>query len=42
MKRIINHLTSTNAKKEIRELTTNDMLMIRGGGKVDGDPGKGL
>jgi hypothetical protein len=35
MKRIINQLTDTNPKKEIKELTISDMLMIRGGGKVD-------
>jgi hypothetical protein len=40
MKRTLDHSIDTNPKKEIRELTINDMLMIRGGGKVDGDEGR--
>ena len=40
MKRIINQLTDTNSNRELKELTTSDMLMIRGGGKIDDDLGK--
>ena len=40
MKRIVTQLTDTNSKKEFKELTINEMLMIRGGGKEEGDGGK--
>ena len=37
MKRTVNHLIDTNPKRELKELSINDMLMIRGGGKISDD-----
>jgi len=37
MKRTLNHLNDTNSKRELKELTISDMLMIRGGGKISDD-----